>query len=49
MLEQSILMILLSLLNNMYIDILRSIIIYNNGISKINKFIRLYAKSSKKI
>ena len=41
MLEQSILMILLSLSNNMYIDILRSIIIYNNEISKINKFVRL--------
>ena len=41
MLEQSILMILLSLSNNMYIDIVRSIIIYNNEISKINKFVRL--------
>ena len=49
MLEQSILMILLSLSNNMYIDILRSIIIYNNEISKINKFVRLYTKSAKQI
>ena len=49
MLEQSILMILLSLSSNMYIDILRSIIIYNNGIWKINKFVRLYTKSAKQI